>query len=679
MSSDLAQADVIRLLELVLGEPDPELARLCVQVADRVDVSVASVADLIELPAHATRTGVVDALTELCGYGCVDLALRLTRHSSPTLRVAAMQSLEGIDDPRIARALRTAPDDPEPEVQRILEQVRASLDRSDVPRRVPQKPTALTVSEAPVARLLVGKVQSTDIPQVRELRSSALATVRQAAQRWLDRRAINLIATLRTTPSVEALKALEDLRDSRAVRYLETAGLHTNPDIGAAQTHLLGSLRKEAAVKVLLKWLAQPSGLESTLWRGLVDSGLVAVPLVIGVLPTLCVGTRLTGARLVGPDWPRAILLKLLDDPSRQVRLATVTTLASTFDRPHSVTDAQMVIELLAGVAAGANAQSADDQHIAEVARRGVTAGKQKPSSYAQSRLGELLDGVLNAEKPPTLTHGYDWSGRIVTPDRISFTVTSPLTVAPAEIFVLSVWAHTEGQRDAVLSHARREQGRAVRVASRGPVPVPHDTLLTIRVRIPAFGMKGDDAIYWPAETGISSTSFVVKVPTDAPRGPVAGSLRVYMGSLRITRLELLLEVGHTTAGFRRARLRERRVRSGFASYASADRDEVMARIQGMLKMAPALDIFVDALSLRSGERWEERLKYEIAARDVLYLFWSLAASRSNMVDHEWRFSLQERGLDFIDPVPLQPPSIVPPPPELASLHFSDWTLAFKR
>jgi hypothetical protein len=37
------------------------------------------------------------------------------------------------------------------------------------------------------------------------------------------------------------------------------------------------------------------------------------------------------------------------------------------------------------------------------------------------------------------------------------------------------------------------------------------------------------------------------------------------------------------------------------------------------------------------------------------------------------------KGLDAISPVPLDPPAEAPPPPELASLHFSDFTLAFER
>jgi hypothetical protein len=87
----------------------------------------------------------------------------------------------------------------------------------------------------------------------------------------------------------------------------------------------------------------------------------------------------------------------------------------------------------------------------------------------------------------------------------------------------------------------------------------------------------------------------------------------------------------------------------------------------------------MDVMSLRSGERWEERLESEILNRDVLYLFWSAAARRSPWVDREWRIALQAKGLDGIDPVPLESPDTSPPPQELASLHFNEWTLQVRR
>lgn len=37
------------------------------------------------------------------------------------------------------------------------------------------------------------------------------------------------------------------------------------------------------------------------------------------------------------------------------------------------------------------------------------------------------------------------------------------------------------------------------------------------------------------------------------------------------------------------------------------------------------------------------------------------------------------KGVDFIDPVPLESPDVCPPPKELAETHFNDWTLAFEQ
>jgi hypothetical protein len=115
--------------------------------------------------------------------------------------------------------------------------------------------------------------------------------------------------------------------------------------------------------------------------------------------------------------------------------------------------------------------------------------------------------------------------------------------------------------------------------------------------------------------------------------------------------------------------------RSAFASYASADRDEVLRRVQGLT--AAGLDVFLDVLSLRAGDDWEQSLMENIRAKDIFYLFWSMAASRSEWVDKEWRRALDEKGIDFIHPIPLVDPRLVPPPPELASRHFNDAILLY--
>ena len=129
-----------------------------------------------------------------------------------------------------------------------------------------------------------------------------------------------------------------------------------------------------------------------------------------------------------------------------------------------------------------------------------------------------------------------------------------------------------------------------------------------------------------------------------------------------------------------RLQARERHLQTAFASYASADQDAVLVRVQGLCKALPGLNVFFARKDLRSGEKWQERLEHEIAMRDVMYLFWSQAAIISKWVDWEWRKGLETRGIDFINPFPLISPEVVPPPKELAGeLHFGDWQLAYVR
>ena len=214
------------------------------------------------------------------------------------------------------------------------------------------------------------------------------------------------------------------------------------------------------------------------------------------------------------------------------------------------------------------------------------------------SRRSEDDEAVLNADASPEASEDApksprDYGSRLL----LGHLATDDSSTEP---FVLGVWAHLDHQREEMLNRARHEQGEKLRVASRGPVPIRRrqDTELTAKLHIPAFSTQVEDTIEWSGEIG--HVSFVLTAPVGQPRGPLTGSLVVYAGVLRLARLEFILEVGARSTAIHRAKSRERRVRRGFASYASDDRTEVLARIQGMQKIAPMLDVFVDALSLRS-------------------------------------------------------------------------------
>ena len=87
--------------------------------------------------------------------------------------------------------------------------------------------------------------------------------------------------------------------------------------------------------------------------------------------------------------------------------------------------------------------------------------------------------------------------------------------------------------------------------------------------------------------------------------------------------------------------------------------------------------IFRAEIAVKTSRPWEVQLFEEIPKREKFYLFWSKEAAESEWVEKEWRCALETRGLDNIQPMPLDDPRIAPPPPELgATLHFYDPMLA---
>lgn len=263
--------------------------------------------------------------------------------------------------------------------------------------------------------------------------------------------------------------------------------------------------------------------------------------------------------------------------------------------------------------------------------------------------------------------------------DRVHFSVSAPRSVQRGAAFVVAIWAHLGHQHKELLERIRETSapGTAL-VGSKGPVQVSRGVVLSVLLHIDGMSIPfPSDTILWEGEIG--NASFPVTAPPDAGEGSHPGTATLYINQIQIARIHFVLEVGSHAHQSEETPHSIRFFHSGFASYASPDRDEVLGRIQGMQKIAPDLNIFLDVASLRSGADWEKRLSHAISKSDVFYLFWSAAAKASPWVEREWRCALTTKGFDFIDPVPLVSPDEVAPPEELSGKHFNDWILAFRR
>jgi len=250
----------------------------------------------------------------------------------------------------------------------------------------------------------------------------------------------------------------------------------------------------------------------------------------------------------------------------------------------------------------------------------------------------------------------------------VRLAVATPNAVSPGETFVAMLSAYPAGREEdvklAFANHTRRaaaklgmkecqwRYGETVRVILSGK----H---LQVRPHFTEFT--------WRA--GCELASFAVEVDQDAPLRMTLLEYSVFIRDACIAYIPIELEICHDA---------EQRIlqqtdilpgRSGFASYASADRDAVLHRVSELRRSA-GVDVFIDCIDLRASEEWKPALEKEIGARDLFFLFWSSHARQSQWVDWEWRLALKmNKGIRVR---PLEPADRAPPPEELRHLHFND-------
>ena len=259
-------------------------------------------------------------------------------------------------------------------------------------------------------------------------------------------------------------------------------------------------------------------------------------------------------------------------------------------------------------------------------------------------------------EKPP------------VTLDKVQFSAVAPKTFVKGDYSVIEIMMYEEAFRH-VVREAIKNADDPVKETRSGILAAERKAKITIILSSPDFEIADNvESQIW--EGGYLNFSFAVEVPEQYMKKRILFMASVYINDIIATRLKFIVKC--KTFIEQKIELTRDDVLSAFVSYASQDRNRVAMIIQGMKKARPDMDIFFDVESLRSGDNWEKALWRKIDKRDVLFLCWSKYARVSKWVDAEWRYAFKNKGVDSIEPVPIDPPESCPPPDELNCKHFND-------
>lgn len=255
--------------------------------------------------------------------------------------------------------------------------------------------------------------------------------------------------------------------------------------------------------------------------------------------------------------------------------------------------------------------------------------------------------------------------------DSVEFAVSHPRRIRVRVPFLVHAWLYKPTERH-IAEGRSRDYSLAQNFQSGSSTSIQRGSQLTIQIDCAPWKAEPEaQTVIWSGN--VANVSFSVNPDIDVPGETVIAVCRFSIDGLRIAQIPFELSLfADNAAPFKTTKP----IENAFASYASKDRQEVLARVQGIEKLG--VRVFMDVRDLKAGDQYPRHLLARIDGSDLLYLFWSRNAHDSEWVNREWRYALQQKGLEFIDPVPLESPRIAPPPPELSvEKHFDDWVLAF--
>jgi len=300
----------------------------------------------------------------------------------------------------------------------------------------------------------------------------------------------------------------------------------------------------------------------------------------------------------------------------------------------------------------------------------------QPPTTFHTGAEGNPIEAHERATAP-TLA-GIPEKPAELDQDLVECSVFAPPSVAPATTILIQIFAHLREQAEEAERLAREfdeeSRRRAVRTLA-SKIPRGSELMFDLQIANWRIGEPVQN-LTWNGYP--ESVQFAVDVPPDCKPGNVSGKVTVSRDSVPIGHISFIIKVGAVGAETPENELTgldARRYSFVFISYASADRDEVLERVQMLETLG--IKYFQDLLSLDPGDRWERKLYQNIDQCDLFLLFWSQNAKDSKWVIKEAEYALARKHGDDdappeIKPVIIQGPPIVLPPPSLEHLHFND-------
>lgn len=256
--------------------------------------------------------------------------------------------------------------------------------------------------------------------------------------------------------------------------------------------------------------------------------------------------------------------------------------------------------------------------------------------------------------------------------EQVRLGLTVPTSISPGGEFVARFAAYVPRFRELVSQNLKLEARKAIQILDFLKCQWQVGTAVTVTLRSNQCHVAEPQKTFiWNGEWEI--LRFDVEVPPDVAEGTAILKFDVYIEGFVVAsvRPEIAITAKATSASKQSQGMEMRLPRSAFASYSSQDREQVMGRIRS-LQIVADIDVFVDCLSIRPGEEWENVLRNEIFNREMFWLFWSRGAMASKSVEWEWHTAYALKGKKYIQPHPLEPIDLAPPPKELEALQFGN-------